>query len=179
MRGLRRGREPARGRAERGGEEPARREEAALAGEAAVPVQEVEQHAARAPAAAADERRRPLLHNGQATHPPPPSVSATLSNLLLLRGETLVIVASFTRSIDPLVVFTDLRFDLGVKSEGVEGCCSSWHATAASYRELRRPPPPRHARRGGRSSPGGGRSSRIERWSRLSMSVKKLSTRGR
>lgn len=60
-----RAREPAWGRGAEGRrEEAARGEEPALAGEAAVPVQEVEEHAARA--AAAGERRRLLLHYGEA-----------------------------------------------------------------------------------------------------------------
>jgi hypothetical protein len=76
----RRGREPAGSVAEGRGEEPARGEDPALAREAAVPVEEVEQHAGRA---AATVQRRLLLHYGQAAHRYSPVCQASSASVCL------------------------------------------------------------------------------------------------
>ena len=111
-----RAREPARGGAERGGEQPARGEEPALAREAAVPVEEVEEHAARA--AAAGERRRPLLHNGEAAAHP-----SLLHNLLLVLAAANSATGLRTKACrsGPPLFYRAAFFDPGVETGSVAG----------------------------------------------------------
>jgi hypothetical protein len=115
-----RAREPAwgGGGAEGRGEQAAWGEEPALAGEAAVPVEEVEEHAA-----AAGERRRLLLHYGEAAAAAAAHPSASPAAKSAFPSPCQAQAVQARSGLRPL---TDPCFD-----PGAEKWWCSWHATAA------------------------------------------------